>query len=165
MRNNLLPVTEHAVNGIFFPLRSHRREGKTEEEYQRRKRHHLRKHGHQHHHKRRHHSSRKDENHKRQDHDDAIKRIVQGNVNNYSMYGTDDSSSDSDSELSAEETGAIENELNSSLNKGQTQSKTRKDSWFGTSFNQNNNARVKEDVTVVTSFQIQDMELDTSFEV
>ena len=81
------------------------------------------------------------------------------------MYGTDDSSSDSDSELSGEETGAIENELNSSLNKGQTRSKPGKDSWIGVSFNQNNNARMKEDVKTANSLQIQDMELDTSFEV
>ena len=168
MHGNLPVVTVHVVNRIFFLLtiRSHRREGETEEEYQRRKRHHQQqKHGHKHHHKRRHQSSEKDENHNRQDNDDDTKRIVQGNGNNYSMYGTDDSSSDSNSELSVEGTGATENELNSSLNKGQTRAKTRKDSWFGVPFNQNNNACTKEDVKVTNSFQIQDMELDTSFEV
>ena len=77
------------------------------------------------------------------------------------MYGTDDSFSDSDSE----EASATENELNSSMNKGQSRSKVGKDSWFGASCNQNNNARVKVDVKTANSFQIQDMELDTSFEV
>ena len=88
-----------------------------------------------------------------------MKRIVQGNGNNYSMYGTDDSFSDSDSEISGQEAGATENELNSSMNKGQSRSK---DSSFGTSYNQNNNARY---VKTANSLQIQDMELDTSFEV
>ena len=132
----MLNVTESVLSGIFCfsTYRSHRREGETEEEYQRRKRHHQRrKHGQHHHHKRRHHNKENDDNRdnrNRQDKDDDVriadddmKRIVQVKANNYSMYGSDDSFSDSDSEISGQEAGATENELNSSMNKGQSRSK------------------------------------------
>ena len=92
---------------------------------------------------------------------DDTKQIVQVNGKGNTMYGTDDSFSDSDSEMSGAGESADQNELSSSLNKGLTQSKVgKKDSRPGAASNKSNDA-----VKIPSSFQIQDLELDTSFEV
>ena len=80
------------------------------------------------------------------------------------MYGSDDSFSDSESELSDEETGAKDSGLNNSLNKGNFQQKVRRDSWFGASNAQNNMGK-KQSSKSPGSFNIQDMDLDNSFKV